>query len=151
MRVPYLDTESFDEPTRKEVAFMNKMVLTFTLITVVSGYAPGNNPASSPQNPPSRPVRTQSPDTSIRKVDFRNFTYRLTSCHEVEGIGPTVQVRKAKFGTAIKKDGALLKIHPPKYGDLTNDAREEAVVPIVCEPEPNNDLYTHEIHVYTMR
>ena len=55
------------------------LVLASTLLTASSGFAQGNTPTkSSPQNP-SRPARTQSADNAIRKVDFRNFTYRLIS------------------------------------------------------------------------
>jgi hypothetical protein len=138
---------------------MHILVLAFTLLIPIASFAqrdttkarlPRNTTA---QNPGSHSQQTQlaGSRSAIQRIDFLNFTYHPTYCNEVIDIGATVRVRNGKFRSGTKDDGGLLKIYYPKYGDLTNDGTEEAVIPGVCEPVPNNTLFIHEIFVYTMR
>jgi hypothetical protein len=138
---------------------MHVLVLAFTLLTPIASFAqrgmtkarfPRNTTAQNPRSH-SQQTQTAHTKTAIRRVDFLNFTYHPTYCNEVIEIGATVRVRNGRFRSGTKDDGRQLKIYNPKYGDLTNDGLEEAVLPGVCEPVPNNTLYVHEIFVYTMR
>jgi hypothetical protein len=132
---------------------MHILVLAFTLLTPIASYAQRETTSARLPRPTSHPHQTQPAGRSsaIRRIDFLNFTYHPTYCNEVIDIGTTVRVRNGKFRSGTKDDGGLLKIYNPRYGDLTSDGIEEAVIPGVCEPVPNNTLFVHEIFVYTMR
>lgn len=71
--------------------------------------------------------------TSIRKIDFANFTYPAFCIGEEP---EDITVRNGEFSVEKQEDGYIdryyFKVYPPEYGDLTGDGVEEAVVRSVC-------------------
>lgn len=69
--------------------------------------------------------------TNIRKVDFKNFKYRL-SCGGADKVS-TVVVRNGEYtGGKGTIDPVYLQITDVFFGDLNGDRREEAVVLYSC-------------------
>lgn len=102
------------------------------------------------QKRPVTPTHAEA-NKDIRQMDFLNFTYHPTICNQEIGISISAHVRNGEFRRGTKKKGVLFTIHSPRYGDLTSDGLEEAVIPAVCEPVPNNDAFIHEVFIYTLR
>ncbi len=70
--------------------------------------------------------------SSIRKVDFKNFSYRL-SCGSADRKS-TVKVRNGKYDGrkgSLNTD-VFLNIYKVLYGDLDGDQKDEAVVFYMC-------------------
>lgn len=98
------------------------------------------------QTPSHRSRHTPASDSAIRRIDFRNFTYRSTLCAQElgsEGIGTTVRVRNGQF----KNADVYYTAGKAVYGDLTADGRDEAVVVIDCNENVAN-FSVSEIHIY---
>ncbi len=84
------------------------------------------------------------------KVDFRNFTYHSSLCSQEfgkKGIGKTVRVRKGEFKN--KNVYFAVKDNKVIYGDVTGDAREDAIVPIGCGAIMAN-FSLSEVYIYTI-
>lgn len=71
--------------------------------------------------------------TDIRKVDFKNFTYKAYCAGEAP---ENVTVKNGEFLRETPMDGYVdrfyFNIYGVSYGDLTGDGRDEAVVLTVC-------------------
>jgi hypothetical protein len=94
---------------------------------------PDSNPASDTKS-------------SIRSVDFLNYSYQSTVCAEDSGISKTVKVTKGKF-----KDGDNyynVKDNKFMFADANGDGREDAVVTIDCGSSAGT-LRSFEIHVFS--
>jgi hypothetical protein len=81
----------------------------------------------------SAPTLTNLPASSIRDVDFRNFTFNwYPGWADTPPGGRRVKLRDGEMNTAFaygKEPRKFFLIDEPiKYGDLTGDGREEAVV-----------------------
>jgi len=72
--------------------------------------------------------------TTIRQVDFLDFTYTTSLCTKDVGIGPEVTVHNGEFKQGNDADEAYFGVVDNKvvYGDLTGDGQEEAVVHTAC-------------------
>lgn len=86
--------------------------------------------------------------TDIRRIDFRNFTYRSSVCSEVFGIPKTVRVRRGKFQNndfyyRVVANNIL-------YGDVTADGHEEAIVHIGCGGFAGN-FSDSEVFIYALQ
>jgi hypothetical protein len=88
---------------------------------------------------------------AIEEVDFRNFTYPLSMCVA------TPQNRNATAKVSVT-DGSFvneaLRVSIDQqmilYTDVTDDEKNEAIVPVFCGPHTAN--FTNvEIHIYTLR
>lgn len=104
------------------------------------------------QSSSKRPGSTPGSDTvtDIRQVDFRNFTYHSSLCSQEfgkKGIGKTVRVRKGEFKN--KNVYFAVKDNKVIYGDVTGDAREDAIVPIGCGAIMAN-FSLSEVYIYTI-
>jgi hypothetical protein len=109
------------------------------------GYARAYS-VSDNQNAEQRPANP-TVYASIEQVDFRNFTFPLSMC--VEPNRPTqVAVKDGIF----KDKDVLVNIDKEMivYADLTDDDRNEAIVPVFCGPPVANHNNV-EIHIYTLR
>ncbi|MEO8648589.1 MAG: hypothetical protein ABI539_05425 [Acidobacteriota bacterium] len=71
--------------------------------------------------------------TDIRKVDFKNFTYKAYCAGEAP---ENVTVKNGEFLKETPMDGYVdrfyFNIYSVNYGDLTGDGRDEAIVLTVC-------------------
>ena len=71
--------------------------------------------------------------TDIRKVDFKNFTFKAYCAGEAPEI---VTVKNGEFSKETPMDGFIdrfyFNVNSVSYGDLTGDGRDEAVVLTVC-------------------
>lgn len=68
--------------------------------------------------------------SGIRKVDFKNFDYRL-SCGTADRVS-RVSVRNGVYSGAKRGIEVYLKVYEVNYGDMDADGREEAVVSYSC-------------------
>ena len=68
--------------------------------------------------------------SSIRKVDFKNFQYRL-SCGTADARSG-VTVKNGEFKGLKRGVDVSLKIYEVKFGDLNKDGRDEALVLYAC-------------------
>lgn len=69
--------------------------------------------------------------TDIHKVDFKNFTYKL-SCGDADKITP-VKVKNGEYSGDKNGLGKVyLKIYDVIFGDLNNDQKDEAIVLYSC-------------------
>ena len=120
------------------------LCLMIILLCATSGVA-----QSGSKQPSSTPGSATV--TDIRKVDFLNFTYPSSLCSVEfgkQGIGKTVLVRKGEF----KNKNVYFSVLEDKviYGDVTGDAREEAIVPIDCGAITAN-FSRSEVYIYTIK
>jgi hypothetical protein len=89
-------------------------------------------------------------DQSIRKVDFKNFTYEpYCAGDETE----KVTVKNSEFSKETKQeeytDHFWFKVEPASYGDLNGDNSEEAVIVSFCNTGGTGDF--SEGFVFTMK
>ncbi len=68
--------------------------------------------------------------STIRKVDFKNFTYKL-SCGTAD-VASRVTVRDGAYSGAKRGVDVYLNVYDVKFGDLNGDSRDEAVVLYSC-------------------
>jgi hypothetical protein len=111
----------------------------------------------APENPNLRKIRqvqqTKSlPLKSVRQIDFKNFSYPVTSDVAPTNI-KTVRVRKGRFlfGKRMTDDYWEFEINSIAYGDLTNDSAEEAVISATSNflgANPANSV-DYDYYVYT--
>jgi hypothetical protein len=73
------------------------------------------------------PVWGQS---SIRSVNFKNFTYKLRCGDDPKT--SSVRAKKGSFSSEISGNESYLSIAGVRYGDLNGDGREEAAVTFSC-------------------
>jgi len=104
------------------------------------------------QTPPTKPSLT-----SIRQVDFRNFTYTLTveDQEELENASKTLTVRKGEYITEVK-NGFYQGLYANKviYGDITGDGVEDALVEIsimLYGGSPAAYEITRAYYIFTLR
>lgn len=118
--------------------------LMISLLCVTSGVVQSRSkqPSSTPRS---------DTVTDIRKVDFRNFTYRSSLCSQEygrKGIGKIVRVRNGEF----KNKNVYFSVADNKiiYADVTGDGREDAIVPIDCGATGAN-FSLSEVYIYTIK
>lgn len=114
------------------------------LLCVTSGVA-----QSSSKQPSSAP--SSATETDIRKVDFLNLTYHSSLCSQEyggKGIGKEVRVRNGE----LKNKDVYFAVADNKivYADVTDDGREDAIVPIDCGAITANFALS-EVYVYTIQ
>ena len=94
-------------------------------------------------SPALAPTPTANSDSSIRKIDFKNFTY-----HSIgnRGVGDIFTLKNGQKEQTATEDGATLsKI---EFGDVTNDNREEALISIL--PVMDGNCQCEMVFVYTL-
>lgn len=115
---------------------------TSSLLAIALCAASG--PAQTRATRPAAPAATD-----IRAVDFENFDYASAYCAREYGkLGRTVRVRDGEH----KSGDAYFTVESDdlKYGDVTGDGRDDAVVTAACGSVGAN--YNNvEIYVYTIR
>ncbi len=89
--------------------------------------------------------------TTIRQVDFLNFTLPLPWCSKAfkGDIPAKLALRKGYF----KHGNAYVKVERKNilYSDLTGDSVEEAIVPVLCSPMEGNYAGYDEVLVFTLQ
>jgi hypothetical protein len=99
----------------------------------------------------AQPHSEQPTVTDIRKVDFLNLTYPSSLCSQEygsKGIGKEVRVRDGE----LKNKDVYFAVADSKiiYADMTNDGREDAIVPIECGAITANFALS-EVYLYTIQ
>jgi hypothetical protein len=82
--------------------------------------------------------------SSLRKIDFRNFTYPGVSGCDIDVAAETLQIKRGEFGD--KNDG--LKFRSLSFGDVTGDRQEEAIVRFAVETDGN--MARDVVYVFTL-
>lgn len=85
--------------------------------------------------------------SAIRKVDFRNFTYRPTVCAENlanEGLRNPVRVRNGQSSNAEY----FYTVNSVLFGDLNGDSIEESIVSVSCGRQTSTWILP-EIHIFS--
>jgi hypothetical protein len=78
-------------------------------------------------------AQTRGPRYDIRRVDFRNFSYRpLCTNPSGEGRRETLRVSNGILSRDAPEDPIRFKVTSVVYGDLTGDGRDEAFVITDC-------------------
>ena len=92
-----------------------------------------------------------SAQTSIRSVDFQNFTYEADYCGG-EGV-KKIAVKDGKFYREAKPDKDIFTmyfaIYGTSYGDLDGDGKDEAVILSICNTGGTGNFT--EAYVYSMK
>lgn len=96
--------------------------LTFLFACGLSRPAKGAIPSTSP-----------APSSSLKNVDWPNFTY-FSSCYQ------NTEPFHAKNGEAVN-DHVHFYVYTPTYGDLTNDGQVDAVVPYQCSAADSRGIH----------
>ncbi len=82
--------------------------------------------------------------SSLRRIDFRNFTYPSVSGCDIDVAAETLHVRRGEFGD--RNDG--LKFRSLSFGDVTGDGQEEAIVTFAVETDGN--MARDVVYVFTL-
>lgn len=89
-------------------------------------------------------------DTSIRKIDFKNFTYEPYCAGEEK---EKITVKNGEYSKETQEDGFTdrfyFNVDAPTYGDLNGDNSEEAIVLSSCNTGGTGQF--SEGFVYTMK
>jgi len=103
-------------------------------------------PSASPVFTPSSEVSVvKKSDSSIRKFDFKNFTYPLTKDQGGED-GETFTLKKGKQeGNNQQIEATFQTI---EYGDITGDGKEEAMISIY--PWSGGNCQCYMVFIYTL-
>jgi TonB family protein len=110
---------------------------------------PQSLPPRQQKNAPNQEANRTSSD--IRHVDFRNFTYATSiSDRKCYGLPATIQVRNGEFKAGQGDQEAYFSVGGIRYGDLTGDGREEAVVNTGCGMSTGN-AWTDDFYAYAVR
>lgn len=102
---------------------------------------------------PTPNVETQSsaPSSSIRSVDFANFTYSWTA--DLGNPKKSFTLRKGEFPPTRNERGLIegmgVSLERVEYGDVTGDGQEEAIV--VLSILTGGSAVPHVIYVYGRR
>jgi len=107
-----------------------------------------NNATTAPAQVTARPA----PSSPIREVDFKNFSYPwypsdYTPPHGKRKI--TLRDGEMKVDAAKNTDRLWASLANVSYADLTGDGKEEAIVTVTTNFDPNGSVAC--IFVYTLR
>jgi hypothetical protein len=80
-------------------------------------------------------------DSSVRKIDFKNFTYSYPN----KDYGELLKLKNGKKDMSKDEDGA--EIGQIEYGDVTNDGVEDAMVDIF--PVMTGNCQCENVFIYT--
>ncbi|HRH40334.1 MAG TPA: hypothetical protein PKY82_01725 [Pyrinomonadaceae bacterium] len=130
-----------------------RQILSIVFLTILLGFSgcqkdvtdniqPSVSPSSIPNlSPPPKSIAENTKNyESIRKVDFKNFTYLYPDESE------TFTLKDGKLEKTEDIDGAILgKI---EYGDVTNDKNEEALINI--QPITGGNCQCVMVYIYTL-
>jgi hypothetical protein len=104
-------------------------------------------PQSSPTVSPitdSSPISTPNAVSSVREVDFKNFTYTWTKGQEIDEKEFTLKDGEKEM--TDKTNGASL--YKVEYGDVTSDGVEEAMISLA--PETGGNCSCEMVYIYTL-
>jgi hypothetical protein len=119
---------------------------------VSSVSAPTVTPSAAPIPAPVETINEQSPESGIRKIDFKNFTYPWYPSGYAPPGGErriTLHNGEMKVEAAKNTDRLWASLANVSYADLTGDGREEAIVTITTNFDPNGSMAC--IFVYDLR
>ncbi len=110
------------------------------------------SPSMSIVKNPTQVIANPSPASPIRKIDFKNFTYPwyptdYTPPHGERKI--TLRDGEMKVDAAKNTDRLWASLANVSYADLTGDGKEEAIVTVTTNFDPNGSVAC--IFVYTLR
>jgi hypothetical protein len=141
------------------------LAVTITSCNTRSSGAGGNSPVvpAASQNPPTNNIGSplaqapatpslNSPSSPIRKVDFKNFTYPWYPTGYVPPNGRRrirLQSGEMKVEAVKNTDRVWASLANVSYADLTGDGKEEAIVTVTTNFDPNGSVAC--IFVYTLR
>ena len=101
-----------------------------------------NQNISSISPPPTlNPTIVTKSVSSIRKVDFKNFTYNYPQFEDT-----IFTLQNGEKEKTEEEDGAILE--KIEYGDITNDSKEEAMISIL--PETGGNCQCEMVFIYTL-
>lgn len=83
-------------------------------------------------------------NSSIRKVDFENFTFPWTKEQGAPDLFTLKDGKKERIGDESGAD-----LQPIEYGDVTNDNQEEAMISI--SPETGGNCQCYMVYIYTLK
>lgn len=112
------------------------------VVPAASQNPPTNNIGSPLAQAPASPS-LNSPSSPIRKVDFKNFTYPWYPTGYVPPNGRRqirLQSGEMKVEAAKNTDRLWASLANVSYADLTGDGKEEAIVTVVTNFDPNGSL-----------
>lgn len=145
--------------------YLAQVVLTITITTTSC-----NTSGAGRSSPPIVPAASQSPSTNnvkspaaqvtagpspsspIRKIDFKNFTYPWYPTDYPPPHGErkiTLRDGEMKVDAPRNIDRLRAGLANVSYADLTGDGKEEAIVTVVTNFDPNGSVAC--IFVYTLR
>jgi hypothetical protein len=90
-------------------------------------------------------AQARTPGDNIRRVDFRNFSYRPSCAYD----GKPVPVKRGKYVRERGDDKVYFEVVKVTYGDVTGDRLDEAVVVTTCNTGGTGHFT--EGTIYTMR
>lgn len=113
---------------------------------------PSPSPSMSMVKNPTQVIANPSSASPIRKIDFKNFTYPwyptdYTPPHGERKI--TLRDGEMKVDAAKNTDRLWASLANVSYADLTGDGKEEAIVTVTTNFDPNGSVAC--IFVYTLR
>ena len=120
-------------------------------VPAASPSASTSNATSRSPQMPARPT-PNLPSSPIREVDFKNFTYPWYPCGYPAPHGERkITLRDGEMKVDAVKNIDRLRAGLPNvsYADLTGDGKEEAIVTVVTNFDPNGSVAC--IFVYTLK
>ena len=129
------------------------LILALVLAFSACRKSAAGNPNISPSSDNSIPApptdskisAVKKTDSSIRKFDFKNFTYPLTK-DQGGGNGETFTLKNGKQeGNENRGEATLQTI---EYGDVTNDGSEEAMISVY--PYSGGNCQCYMVFIYTL-
>ena len=125
------------------------LTMAFTFLSCQRSAAE-NRQAQVQPSPTISPIKDSSPTTSprevssIREIDFKNFTYTWTEAQEFDEKEFTLE-NGEKEKTEEVSGAVLLEV---EYGDVTNDDIEEAMVSLA--PETGGNCSCEMVYIFTL-
>lgn len=107
------------------------------------------NSVSSPTPPPTIKQSSEANDSSIRQIDFSNFTYQGSG-----GLFPTAEYETENFTVRNGKSEQTeeqygMQLAPIEYGDVTGDNVEEAIISFHVLTEGSAGV--NHVYIYTFK
>ena len=108
-----------------------------------------SNFVSSPQPSPTIETTPETKNTSVRQIDFSNFTFQGSN-----GLFPTAEYETETFTLRNGKskqteDQYAMQLAPIEYGDVTGDNTEEAIISFHVLTEGSAGV--NHVYIYTLK
>ena len=121
------------------------LAVVFAFSACQKGAAENSAVSFSPVISPPMPQATPTPDSALRKIDFKNFTYPWP-----EGLGSGEKSFALKNGERVFVMGGQMGVSLAKaeYADVTGDGREEAFLDLSIQT--GGSAMPSMIYVYSL-